>query len=377
MAGAAGGRVSGTGRRRSVETRRGRSGRPPRRSSTCAATVRSCAHHCSSCHRASRAWSASPSRAVPRRRPARRPDADPRADDRRADRDACRVARTRIALRSRVRRPGRRRAGHRHLLDRRRRRRPARHGVGRRDRDPAPHLDPVAGRNRVRVVERRRHEHPVRIRSRLCRRRRLGDAPAGRGLVGRGCGQRDAERLPRMQCEHLHDEHHGGRRLGHARGLGRRRRRTRPCCGRRPLRRSGRRGRGRGCPRARGDAGARRATAPTECEVVLPLATVRSISGMRSPQNPGSAAAVGATGPRRGSRPATKGATGAWATPRRPRPSIGCATAGGVMTAQSTPGTFAPVTIAGLGADDLAAVRCDPAFGPSCSVDLALGPDSG
>lgn len=41
----------------------------------------------------------------------------------------------------------------------------------------------------------------------------------------------------------------------------------------------------------------------------------------------------------------------------------------------SAAGTFAPVSLAGVGPDDIAALRCDPDIGPSCAIDIALGPD--
>ena len=113
---------------------------------------------------------------------------------------------------------------------------------------------------------------------------------------------------------------------------------------------------------------------PTDCEAVLPLATVRSISG------------VAAAEPRVGS-----GGWSDWAEARLQAGNEGCDWGVGDAETAATvdwvrdgrwayeraadAGTFTPVTVAGLGGDDLASVRCDPAFGPSCSVDLALGPD--
>jgi hypothetical protein len=113
---------------------------------------------------------------------------------------------------------------------------------------------------------------------------------------------------------------------------------------------------------------------PTDCEAVLPLATVRSISG------------IAAAEPRVGS-----GGWSDWAEARLDAGNEGCDWGVGDAETAATvdwvrdgrwaydraaaAGTFTPVTIAGLGVDDLASVRCDPAFGPSCTVDIALGPD--
>ena len=177
VARAAGGRVSGSGRRRLVWRRRGRSGRPPRRSSTCAATVRSCAHHC---------WIVSPGLAglvclalagCTPSAPARRPPRHARTDDAAPTETpaALHEPESRYGLECDA--LGRRRARHRRLLGRR------------------PAVDPLVTASGVGIAIPRRTSilsqggtvcewsngvamsTPVRIRSRLCRRHRLGDAP--------------------------------------------------------------------------------------------------------------------------------------------------------------------------------------------------------
>lgn len=113
---------------------------------------------------------------------------------------------------------------------------------------------------------------------------------------------------------------------------------------------------------------------PSECEGVLPLETVRSLTG--------AADAV------------LSGAPGGWGAPAEAAlkaGDMGCRWgADGFSTAATVDwvrdgrwayeraqaaGTFEPVSIAGLDADDLASVRCDPDYGPDCAVDIARGPD--
>ena len=99
---------------------------------------------------------------------------------------------------------------------------------------------------------------------------------------------------------------------------------------------------------------------PTDCEAVLPLATVRSISGVASAE------------PRGGGG----GGWSDWAEARLQAGNEGCdwgvgdfETAAAVNWVRDgrwaydravDAGTFTPATIAGLGVDDLASVRCDP-----------------
>jgi len=112
---------------------------------------------------------------------------------------------------------------------------------------------------------------------------------------------------------------------------------------------------------------------PSDCDSVLPTASVQSITG--------EAAAVLSHG---------GGGWSDWAEARLAAGDEGCRWAVGeenVATVNwirdgrwafdraQAAGTFAPATVAGLPAGDEARVRCDAAYGTTCAVDLAFGPD--
>jgi hypothetical protein len=118
-------------------------------------------------------------------------------------------------------------------------------------------------------------------------------------------------------------------------------------------------------------------TPPVEdCETVLPLDTVRSITGTADPET----------------RRAGGGGWSAWGEARRTAGNTGCMwtifdvdLVAGVEWVKDgrwayermlQAGTTAPVALAGLGADDAAVIRCSSEpYGHSCAVDLRIGRD--
>jgi len=112
---------------------------------------------------------------------------------------------------------------------------------------------------------------------------------------------------------------------------------------------------------------------PSDCELVLPVASVRTITG-----DTGAVLSHGG------------GGWSDWAEARLNAANEGCrwavgdensATVGWIRDGRwaydraQAAGTFSPTTITGLGAGDEATIRCDAAFGTTCSVDIAFGPD--
>lgn len=112
---------------------------------------------------------------------------------------------------------------------------------------------------------------------------------------------------------------------------------------------------------------------PTDCEEILSLATVRELTG-----DPTAELAIGAGGwsDWAEARLDARNEPCRWATGDENAATVGWIRDGRwAYDRASAAGTFSPTTVSGLAAGDTATLRCDAAFGPSCAVDLAIGPD--
>ena len=115
---------------------------------------------------------------------------------------------------------------------------------------------------------------------------------------------------------------------------------------------------------------------PLDCDAILPLDAVRSITATPDAESDGSGG----------------GGWSEWAEARAHANNVGCSWAlpgtDSVVASVSfvregrwafermlRAGTASPLELAGLGPDDDAVIRCDAAFGPSCAVDLRVGQD--